>query len=173
MVNVNISWNFDAGVQKNNFCFWSDFTWSFFQYLWFPFLCKNNPFYPQLVLYNRKHFCSVFTELSNLSFLFKSKVTFAKLKSEECSLQNSFQKMQKQPFANFLQNRSSYKFPNIHKEIFVTVRGQKTCNFNKKETPVQVFSSEYHKIFKNNFFIEQLWWLLLNMVEEFLIIANF
>ena len=29
-----------------------------------------NPFYPHLVLYDRKHFCSILTDLSNLLFLF-------------------------------------------------------------------------------------------------------
>ena len=74
-----------------------------------------------------------------------------------------------------LQNRCSYKFPDIHQKIsvlkshFNTVRA---CNFNKKETPTQVFSCEYHKIFKNSCFIEHPRWLLLNMVEEFLRISN-
>ena len=35
------------------------------------------------------------------------------------------------------------------------------CNFIKKETLAQVFSCEFCEIFKNPFFIEQLWWLLL------------
>ena len=43
----------------------------------------------------------------------------------------------------------------------------------KEETPTQVFSCEYHKIFKNSFFIEHLRWLLLKMVEEFLIQTRF
>ena len=33
-----------------------------------------------------------------------------------------------------------------------------------KETPTQVFSCEYCEIFKNSFFIEHLWWLLLDLV---------
>ena len=46
-----------------------------------------------------------------------------------------------------LQNRC-YKFPNIHqklsvlKSLFNTVRGLKANNFNKKETPTQVFSCD-------------------------------
>ena len=77
-----------------------------------------------------------------------------------------------------LQNRCSYKFPNIHQKIYVlkslfnTVRGLKTCNFNKKETSTLLFSCEYHKIFKNSYFIEHTQWLLLNMDEEFLRISN-
>ena len=72
-----------------------------------------------------------------------------------------------------LQNRCCYKFPDIHQKIsvltsfFNTVSGLKAHNFNEKETPTQMFSCEYHKIFKNSCFIEYLWWLLLNMVEEF------
>ena len=31
----------------------------------------------------------------------------------------------------------------------------------KKETPTQVFSCEYYEIFKNRFFLEHLWWLIL------------
>ena len=35
------------------------------------------------------------------------------------------------------------------------------CNFIKKETLAQVFSSEFCEISKNTFFIEHLWWVLL------------
>ena len=35
-----------------------------------PLMKEFNPFYPHLVLYERKHFCSVLTDLSKLSFLF-------------------------------------------------------------------------------------------------------
>ena len=46
-----------------------------------------------------------------------------------------------------------------------------------KETPTQVFSCEYCKIFKNSFFIEHLWWLLLKRSysaspQEFCILRN-
>ena len=77
-----------------------------------------------------------------------------------------------------LQNRCSYKFPDIHqkmsvlKSFFNTGRGLKTRNFNKKETSTQVFSCEYDKNFKNSCFIEHPGWLLLNMVEEILRISN-
>ena len=33
----------------------------------------------------------------------------------------------------------------------------KACNFDKKETPMQVFSYEFSKTFKNTHFIEHLW----------------
>ena len=70
-----------------------------------------------------------------------------------------------------LQNSCSYKFPNIQQKIFVlkslfnTVRDLKARNFNKKETPTQVFTCEYHKSFKNSCFIEHPRRLLLTMVE--------
>ena len=98
----------------------------------------------------------------------------------------SFSKFGRTPFLTehlwwlllVLQNRCSYKFPDIHqkisvqKSLFNTVRDLKTRNFNKKETPTQVLSCEYHKIFKNSCFIEHPQWLLLNMVKEFLRISN-
>ena len=60
----------------------------------------------------------------------------------------------------------------VLKSLFNIVRYLKARNFNKKETSAQVFSCEYHKIFKNSCFIEHPRWLLLNMVEEFLRISN-
>ena len=72
----------------------------------------------------------------------------------------------------------SGEFPDIHqkipvlKSLFNTVRGLQACNFNKKESPSKVFFCEYHKIFKNSCFIEDLQWLLLNMIEKFLRISN-
>ena len=63
-----------------------------------------------------------------------------------------------QPFANVLQNWRYYKFPGIHKKIsllesvFNKGTGPMACNFIKKETPTQVFSCEYHKMFEKSFF---------------------
>ena len=63
-----------------------------------------------------------------------------------------------QLFANVLQNWSSYKFSDIRKEIsvleslFNKVTVLMACNFIKKETPTQVFSCKYHKLFENSFF---------------------
>ena len=37
-----------------------------------------------------------------------------------------------------------------------------TCNFIKKETLTQVFFGKFCEIFKITFFIEHLWWSLLN-----------
>ena len=69
-----------------------------------------------------------------------------------------------------LQNRCSYKFPDIHQKISVLkshINIVRARNLNKKETPTQVFSCKYHKIFKSSCFIEHPWWLLLNMVKDF------
>ena len=50
--------------------------------------------------------------------------------------------------------------------LFNKVTGLKACNFTKKKTPTQMFSCEFLQIFKNIFFIEHLWWLLLKRVCE-------
>ena len=122
----------------------------------FPLLQEFNPFYPHLVLYDRKHFCSILIDMSNLWFLFHQKFPLLNYDLKNV-LTKQFPKMQKQPFANVFRNRCSYKVSNIRKKISVlesllsTFRRLKTYNFNKKETPTEVFSCEYHKIFNNNF----------------------
>ena len=133
----------------------------------FPLMPEFNPFYSHLELYDRKHFCSILTDLSNLSFSFHQKFLLLNYDLENV-LTKQFPKMQKLPFANVLQNRC---LTSVLKSLFNTVRGLKAYNFNKKETPTQVFSCKYHKIFKNSFFMEHLQWLLLNMVEGFLRIS--
>ena len=40
------------------------------------------------------------------------------------------------------------------------VNGLKACNFIKKRI-TQVFFCEYCEIFKNSFFLDRIWWLLL------------
>ena len=42
----------------------------------------------------------------------------------------------------------------------------RSCNFIEKETPAQVFSCEFCEIFKNTFFIEHSWWLILTSVVQ-------
>ena len=39
------------------------------------------------------------------------------------------------------------------------------CNFIKKETLAEVFSCEFCEFFKNSFFTEHLWWLLLKYLR--------
>ena len=78
-----------------------------------------------------------------------------------------------QPFANVLQNRCYYKFPNTHKKISVPeslfkVTGLMACNLIKNETQHGCFPVNITKCLRKAFFIEHLWWLLLRMIEEFL-----
>ena len=55
-------------------------------------------------------------------------------------------------YVDILQNRFSLKFCNGHRKTPVL-----ESLFNKKDTPTQVFSCEYSKIYKSNFYIEHLW----------------
>ena len=80
---------------------------------------------------------------------------FAKFRSDMKNvLTKHFPAMQ--PFANVLQNRSSYKFPDIRKMIsvleslFNKVTHLMPCNFIKID-PEQVSFCEYHKMFENGF----------------------
>lgn len=43
-----------------------------------------------------------------------------------------------------------------------------TCNFNKKETPIQVSSCEFYEFF----FVNHLWWLLLSMIQTSLFLSD-
>ena len=105
-------------------------------------------------MYYWKHFYSILTNLSNLSHSKSSIVPFAKFRSDVI---NVLRKHFPTTFANVLQNRSSYKFPNICKIIPVleSLFNKDTrltpCNFIKKLTPEQVFSCKYHKMFENGF----------------------
>ena len=67
----------------------------------FPLMQEFNPFYPHLVLYDRKHFCSILTDLSNLLYLFHQKFPLLSYDLKNV-LTKQFPKMQKQPFANVL-----------------------------------------------------------------------
>ena len=105
-----------------------------------------------------QHFYSILTNLSNLSHSKSSIVPFAKFRYDPKNfLKKHFPTMQ--PFANVLQNSSSYKFPDIFKKIFALESPfnmpEVTClmayNVIEKQTPAEVFSCEYHKMFKNSF----------------------
>ena len=108
------------------------------------------------MLYCRKHFYSILTNLSNLSHSKSSTVPFAKFKSD---LKNILTKHfpTRQLFANVLQNRNSYKFPDIHKKIsvleslLIKLHTWWPATLFKKQTPAQVFSCEYHKMYENGF----------------------
>ena len=64
-----------------------------------------NPFYPHLVLYNRKHFCLTLTDLSNLSFLFHQK--FPLLSYDPKNVLKTISKKAEAAVRKFLQNRCS------------------------------------------------------------------
>ena len=132
---------------------------------------------PHVVLYYRKHFYSILTNLSNLSHSKSSIVPFAKFRSD---LKNVLIKHfpTTQPFANVLQNRSSYKFHDIHKKIslqeplFNKVTRLMAFNFIKNRLLHRCFPVNITKCLRKAFFIEHLWWLLLKMVEESLRISD-
>ena len=60
--------------------------------------------------------------------------------------------------------RSSLKKLNLKKLNTHENTCVRVCNFIKKEALAQVFSCECCEVFKNTFFIEHLWWLLLSML---------
>ena len=101
----------------------------------FHLISEFNLFSPHLILYDRKHFCSILTNLSNLShrrqpFLFKFALLSSDLKNV---FRKNFQKMQS--FEKVFQNKFYYKFPDIHKNIsvlqsvFSKATGMMACNF--------------------------------------------
>ena len=83
----------------------------------FPPYIRIKSFSPHLVLYDRKHFCSFLTNLSNLSHyrwtFFSAKVPFAKSSDLKNVLTKDFLM---QPFENVLQIRCYCKFPDNHKK---------------------------------------------------------
>ena len=107
MFNVEISWNFDTVVQKSIFCFFIWFFMKIFPIAVVLLLYKNLIFFsriwsPHVVLYYRKHFYSILTNLSNFSHSKSSMVPFAKFKSDLKNVPiKHFPTMQ--PFANVLQ----------------------------------------------------------------------
>ena len=64
---------------------------------------------------------------------------------------------QKHLFADVLQNRFSLKFPNIHGKTPVL-----EFLFNKKKLQHKCLPVNIAKFLRTAFFIEYLWWLLLN-----------
>ena len=74
--------------------------------------------------------------------------------------------LQKQPFADVLQNRRSLKFRNIHREtpaldsLFNIFTGPKPWNFIKKGLQHRCFPRNIAKLLRATFFIVHLWWLL-------------
>ena len=102
-------------MQENIFCFYPILHETFSNSYGFPLTQEFNPFCPHLVL-----FCSILADLSKLSFLFHHKFPLLSYDLKNI-LTKQFPKMQKQPFENVLQNKCTYKFPDIHKKICVEI----------------------------------------------------
>ena len=83
-----------------------------------------------------------------------------------------------QPFANVIQNRCYYKFPDIHKKIsvleslFNKVTELMAYNLFKKRTQHRCFPVNITKHLMKPFFMEHFRWLLLRIVEESLRISK-
>ena len=131
-----------------------------------------NPFYLHLVLYDRKPFCSILTDFSNVLFLFHQKFPMVnydmknvlikqfpknaeaavyKYSSEAFTQRCSVKKM----FLEILQNsqESTCTRVSLLRKLQVPVS---IYNFIKKGTLAQVFSCESCEISKNIFFTEHL-----------------
>ena len=61
-----------------------------------------------------------------------------------------FQKVLLKDSSNLLEITSA-------RDSFLIKLQAEACNFIKKDTLVQVFSCEFHEIFKNTFFVEHFW----------------
>ena len=72
---------------------------------------------------------------------------------QKCSVRKVFLKIS--------QNSQENTCARVSFLIKLQVSGLQVFNFIKKKTLAQVFSWEFCKVFKNTFFIEHLWWLLL------------
>ena len=70
----------------------------------FPLMQELNPFYPHLVLYDRIHFCSILTDLSNLLFLFYQKFPLVSYNVKNV-LTKQLPNIQTQLFANVPQKQ--------------------------------------------------------------------
>ena len=91
--------------------FLSDFAWNVFH-----LIKELNLFSPHLVLYDRKHSCSILTNFSNLSH-YRWTFFHQKFPLLSSDLKNVLTKdFPMQPFANVLQIRCYCKFPDNHKK---------------------------------------------------------
>ena len=140
--------------------------------------CLMLKFAEILILFCRKIFFVFFLILQET---FSNSCDFALSSDLKNILTKHFPTMQ--PFANVLQNRFSYEFFRIRKKIsvleslFNKVTGLIACNFIKKQSPTQMFSCEYHKMFENSFLIKKLslknstskkikYFLILNILQK-------
>ena len=133
----------------------------------FPLMQEFNPFYPHLVLYDRKIFLFNLDWFEQLFNFVSSKVPFAKLRCEECSYKTAFKNTEaaipkcsseavtqrcsvEKVFLDILQNSQENNCTIVSLLIKLQASAS-ACNFNKKETLAQVFSCEFYEISKNTF----------------------
>ena len=130
----------------------------------FALLQEFNPFYHPLGLYDRKYFCSILTDLSNLLFLFHQK--FFKLAYEKCCYETVSKNAEadvRKCFSETVAQRCSVK------QVFLEISQnsqENTCarvslliklqakNFILKRDPGRDVSCEFYKIWKNTFFLQ-------------------
>ena len=124
----------------------------------FALLQEFNIFYPHLGLYDRKHFCSILTDLSNLLFLFHK----IKQWMWRMFLPNSFQKCRSSRSQMFFRSsrpemfckkavlRDFPKFTGKYlcQSLFITKVGGQLC---LKRDPGTGVSCEFCEIWKNTF----------------------
>ena len=59
---------------------------------------------------------------------------------------------------DILEDLTKFTVKHLCQSLFVNIKFQcDACNFIKKEALTQVFSCEFYELFKNTFFIENLW----------------
>ena len=85
-----------------------------------------------------------------------SKIVFRLILGEERETFWNVFKTQKQAFIGVLQNRWLLNISHLCRSLFYNKVVGQAWNLIEKETPVQVFSCEFHDIFKNIYFTEQL-----------------
>ena len=93
----------------------------------------------------------------------------AETSTQEETSNSKKQELQKQLFAEFHQNKRSYKFCNIHRKIpvsecfFRKVAGLEPCKSIKRRLQYRCFPVNIPKLLKKAFSIGQIWWLLLEL----------
>ena len=136
------------------------------------------------MLLNLRHWFTFLTALDfslQINFFFINDIFLCKLKTslEACFLRRNSYILadpfliikQKQPFADVLPNRHSWKYGNSHRKTSVLksllnkVADLKDCSFIKKKLWHTCFHVNISKCLRTAFFIKHLWLLLLNRVK--------
>ena len=103
--------------------------------------------------------CSKKSEGATIGILLKKTCNFVRKRLQYCSGHQRCSIIK-----GVLINFAKFTGKHLRQSLFLNkVAGLRTqaCNFIKKETLALVFSCEFCEIYKNTFFTEHLWWLLL------------